>query len=506
MKYSIVGLGKLGASMAAAIGSRGHQVIGVDVNHRSVDLLNSGHAPVQETGLEEMIAANKERIRATRSHEEAILNSDITFVIVPTPSDDRGAFSLQYAAWAFKEIGKALAKKKGYHVVVLTSTVLPGATRYGLLPVLEKESGKTCGPDFGLCYSPEFIALGSVIRDFLNPDFTLIGESDDRCGALLEKAYAEIMVNNAPCKRMSLENAELTKISVNAFVTTKITFANMLADMCERIPGGNVDVVTAAIGADKRVGTKYLKGGLGFGGPCFPRDNVALSFMARALGTSADVSEATDRSNRGMPERIVKHLKSRIKRGTTVAILGLAYKPHSHIIEESQPIEIAWQLFKLGARVVAFDPLAREGAQTEFRGQILMLDSLADCLAQAEVVLVTTPDPAFQKLTAEDFPPFENPVMVVDFWRILQASLSNQPNIEYVPAGCSVDDVSNATRLIELWQAGLPDLNRAERAAPKVTTTATPTRNSVSPNSPPTRSDRARAQASREAEAVTARK
>src|ERR1700712_4739695 len=105
MKYSIVGLGKLGASMAAAIGSRGHHVIGVDVNHRSVDLLNSGHAPVQETGLEEMIAANKERIRATRSHEEAILNSDITFVIVPTPSDDRGAFSLQYAAWAFKEIG-----------------------------------------------------------------------------------------------------------------------------------------------------------------------------------------------------------------------------------------------------------------------------------------------------------------------------------------------------------------------------------------------------------------
>jgi UDPglucose 6-dehydrogenase len=129
MKYSIVGLGKLGASMAAAIASRGFNVIGVDVNQRSVDLLNAGRAPVQETNLDETIAANKERVRATRSHEEAILNSDLTFVIVPTPSDDRGAFSLQYAAWAFKEIGRALAKKKGYHVVVLTSTVLPVSTR-----------------------------------------------------------------------------------------------------------------------------------------------------------------------------------------------------------------------------------------------------------------------------------------------------------------------------------------------------------------------------------------
>ena len=152
-------------------------VIGVDVNQRSVDLLNTGRAPVQETNLDEMIAASKERIRATRSHEEAILNSDLTFVIVPTPSDDRGAFSLQYAAWAFKEIGRALAKKKEYHVVVLTSTVLPGAMRYGLLPILEKASGKVCGRDFGLCYSPEFIALGSVIRDFLNPDVTSSGNS-----------------------------------------------------------------------------------------------------------------------------------------------------------------------------------------------------------------------------------------------------------------------------------------------------------------------------------------
>src|ERR1043166_2549774 len=279
--FSVVGLGKLGASMAAGIASRAHQVIGVDVSPHVVKAVNEGRAPVQETGLEDLIRANRERIRATEDHQEAILNSELTFAIVPTPSDERGAFSLQYAAFAFREIGRALGKKKGYHTVVLTSTVLPGASRHGLIPILEKFSGKKCGTDFGFCYSPEFIALGTVIRDFLNPDFLLIGESDERAGAHLEECYRDIIPNGAPAARMSLENAELAKISVNAFVTIKITFANMLADICSRVPGGNVDVVSNAIGLDSRIGRKYLTGALGCGGPGFPRDNVALAFLAR---------------------------------------------------------------------------------------------------------------------------------------------------------------------------------------------------------------------------------
>src|SRR5689334_21944971 len=208
-RISIVGLGKLGASMAAAIASRGHQVVGVDVNHRAVDAINAGRAPVQETGLDELVAANRDRLRGTMSHEEAIHNSELTFVIVPTPSDERGAFLLQYAAYAFREIGKALAGKQERHTVVLTSTVLPGATRYGLLPVLERHAGKKGGADFGLCYSPEFIALGSVIRDFLNPDFLLVGELDAASGQHLADCYRDIMPQSTPVRRMTLENAEL---------------------------------------------------------------------------------------------------------------------------------------------------------------------------------------------------------------------------------------------------------------------------------------------------------
>jgi UDPglucose 6-dehydrogenase len=447
--YAVVGLGKLGASMAAAIASRGFDVIGVDVNRQVVDLMNAGHAPVQETSLEETIQANRERLRATMSHREAILNSDVTFVIVPTPSDERGAFSLQYAKWAFQEIGRALAEKGGYHLVVLTSTVLPGSTRYGLLPTLERESGKVCGPDFGLCYSPEFIALGSVIRDFLSPDFTLVGEFDERSGSLLESRYARIMENSPPCKRMSIENAELTKIAVNTFVTTKITFANMLADLCEQIPGGDVDVVTDALGSDCRIGPKYLRGAIGYGGPCFPRDNKALGFIARAIGTRADLAETTDCANRSLPTKITERLWTMIQPGTTVAVLGLAYKPYSHVTEESQGVYLAKALSKAGARVVAFDPLANEMARAELRDQAVILDSAADCLEQAEVVLITTPDPAFRALTAADFG--KSRVTVLDFWRILDKELAGQPNVRYIPTGRSVDDAANAARLAELW-------------------------------------------------------
>lgn len=450
-KVSVIGLGKLGASMAAAFGSRGLDVIGVDVNQASIDLVNEGRAPVQETNLDETISANKERIRATASHEEAVLNSDISFVIVPTPSDERGAFSLQYAAWAFKEIGKAIGKKSTYHNVVLTSTVLPGSTRQALIPILEKASGKKAGRDFGVCYSPEFIALGSIIHDFLNPDFTLIGELDEKSGSQLEELYSRVMVNGSKSARMSIENAELTKISVNTFVTTKIAFANMLAEICEKLPGGDVDVVTNALGLDTRIGRRYLTGALGYGGPCFPRDNVALSFIARQLGVEARLAETTDSMNRAIAQKVSDKIRPQLREGATVAVLGLSYKPFSHVTEESQAVSIAKHLSKHGIRVVAFDPMSSEMALEEIRRDIVVLDSIDECLRQADAVLITTPDPFFKTLTAQQFATESSPVLVLDLWRILQDKLSGQKHIKYIPFGNGTDDVENTARLNELW-------------------------------------------------------
>jgi len=449
---SVIGLGKLGATMAGCLASRGFNVVGVDISQKAVDAINAGRTPVQETGLDELIAKHKDRIRGTLSHEEAILNSDLSFVIVPTPSDERGAFSIQYAAYAFEAIGKALAKRDKYHTVVLTSTVLPGSTRYSLLPILEKYSGKKCGKDFGLCYSPEFIALGTVVRDYLNPDFYLVGEFDERSGASLEEVNSRVALNQAPSKRMSIENAELAKISVNSFVTLKISYANMLADLCERIPGGDVDVVSDAIGMDKRIGRRYLTGGFGYGGPCFPRDNVALNFVGKHLGASTELLEVNDEFNRGIAPRFIERLEPYLKEGSTVAVLGLAYKPLSHVIEESSGIYLCRALADSGMRVIGYDPLANEGAQTELKGHALVADSIKFCLQDAEAVLVTTPDDVYKALQPEDYLTNKDTVTVVDFWRCLPESVRNHPKIHYIPMGRCLDDAAAIAKLEGLWR------------------------------------------------------
>ena len=416
---SVVGLAKLGASMAAAMASRGHLVIGFDVNDGAVEAINQGRAPVAETGLAELIESNRERLQATTSLTEAVLQSDVTFVVVPTPSDANGGFSLEHAAVAFEGIGRALAGKPDYHLVVLISTVLPGATRYGLLPILEDAAGKRCGDDIGLCYGPEFIALGSVIRDLLNPDVLLIGESDQRAGDLLEDLYKTVCENDPSVQRMNFVNAELTKIAVNTFVTTKISYANMLADMCDRLPGADVDVVTAAVGSDSRIGVKYLKGALGYGGPCFPRDNVAFATLAHRIGARADLAEATDRINRYQVERIAAAVKRNADGNAVVGILGLSYKPDTSVIVESQGVALAKSLTDSGYSVVIYDPFALGSACAVLGDRVRAADSAEACVRAADVVVITTPWPEFRELSPRLFDRNGVKPVIVDCWRIL---------------------------------------------------------------------------------------
>jgi len=450
---SVLGLGKLGACVAAALALRGRTVIGVDVRPEIVDSLNEGRVSLVEPGLQEAVSGGRSRLCATTDVGAAIRNSDVTFVVVPTPSQPDGAFSLDIAKKAFAEIGRALKEKDTWHLVVLTSTVLPGMTRHGLIPVLEETSGKRCGVDFGVCYSPAFIALGSVIRDFLNPDVVIVGESDPRAGETLEALYADVLENDAPVRRMSLENGELAKIGVNTFVTTKIAFANMIADLCERIPGGDVDVVTDTLGLDRRIGRAYLTGGLGYGGPCFPRDNQALSHLARALGTSAPIAEATDRVNQEVPARIISRLKQAAAEGKRISVLGLSYKPGTSVIEASQGIWLARALARAGARVTAYDPLAGLEALRELGSEAAVAATLEDALAQAEVVLVCAPDPEFRSLTAEAFTRATDaqPIVVFDCWRVLSSQLNGRKGIHYIAAGRFTNDPGAVEHLAHLW-------------------------------------------------------
>jgi UDPglucose 6-dehydrogenase len=433
-RISVVGLGKLGAPLAACFAWRGFPTIGVDVDARKIQTLNQGIAPIYEPRLQDLLNTCQERLTATEDYEKAVMNSDVTFIVTPTPSDNHGGFSPRYVLEAAERIGDALRQKPAYHLVVLTATVMPGTTQGELKTQLEMCSGKKCSSDFGLCYSPEFIALGSVIHDFLNPDFILIGESDPCAGQMLSDLYKSVCVNDPPVARMNFVNAELTKLAVNTYVTMKITFANMLARICERLQDANVDAVTSALGLDNRIGRKYLKGAIGYGGPCFPRDNIALTTLARAVGAPAKLAEATDVVNRQQVEWLATLVKSCLPELGKVGILGLAYKPESEVVEESQGLLLAQALANAGVTVVAYDPVATENAQRALNGLVTLASSMDECIQQADVVAVTTPWKEFKRITAVQLARGNPQRVLIDCWRIFKESQFDGV-VQYLPLG-----------------------------------------------------------------------
>jgi UDPglucose 6-dehydrogenase len=417
---SVVGLGKLGSPMAACFSAKGFQVVGVDLIERNVRMISEGKAPVFEPGLQEMLDRNGGRLSATTDLYDTACKAKMLFIIVPTPSDASGAFTPRYVLEAMRPIGEALRTRDDFPIVIITSTVMPGCTGGQVKPLLEEISGKRCGVDFGLCYSPEFIALGSVIRDFLNPDMLLIGESDSRSGDEVSALYMQVCDTKPRVARMSFSNAELTKLAVNAFVTTKISYANMLAELCERIEDGNVDAVTSALGLDTRIGNKYLKGSIGFGGPCFPRDNVALITLASRLGVPTPLPQATDRTNNHQVERLVQIVEQYLPDGGTLAILGLSYKPQTNVVEKSQGLEIAGVFASKGVHVAVYDPCAMDAAKTVLPRSVHFSSSVSDCARRADVLLLCTPSAEYKTVGAADLsrPGGKRPT-VIDCWRML---------------------------------------------------------------------------------------
>jgi UDPglucose 6-dehydrogenase len=354
-KVSVCGLGKLGACIAATMAARGFDVLGVDIDPEKVRRVNEGLPPVEEPLLAETIAAGKGRLRATLDHREAV-GTDVSFFIPPSPSLPDGSFSTEFLLKAMQPIASAVreAGKKG-HLFVCSSTTTPGAMDQVLIPMLEREIGGVCGKDFGACYNPEFIALGNVVNGLLEPDLVLIGESDPASGAALEALYKKYNRNSPRLARMSIISAELTKISVNSFITMKISFTNQLRMIAEQFPKADIHIILDAIGSDSRIGQKYLRAGLSFGGPCFPRDNRLLAYTAKQSGVGAPLAEATDKVNHETNLDLLKKVQAQVSPKDTIAVLGLAYKPDTYITEESAGLFLAQQLKRHGYRVLVHD-------------------------------------------------------------------------------------------------------------------------------------------------------
>jgi UDPglucose 6-dehydrogenase len=417
---SVIGIGKLGLPLAAYCAHKGYKVIGVDVSKATVEFVSKGVSPIYEPGLDELLKNSHGRLTATTDYKFAVENSDVTFILVPTPSEDHGGFSNKLVESAAENIAEGLKQKKGFHVIAITSTVMPGTCETVVKPLLERVSGKKCSIDFGLCYNPEFVALGSVIRDLASPDTVLIGESDKKSGDILSEVYNIICTNNPPIARMSIYNAEVAKLALNVFITTKISLANAFAEICEQLPGGDIDAVTKFLGLDSRIGPKYLKGGLGYGGPCFPRDNLAFIYLAQQLNSQEWIQQATHRVNRRQNERIAKLVEGKLGniRNKSIALLGITYKPNTDVVEASAALEVAKELLKKGAHLKVYDPAGNSSAQQVLGSKnVVYATSAKECLKSAQLCILATPWEEFKGLTPEDFIANMDKPAVLDCWR-----------------------------------------------------------------------------------------
>ena len=417
MRVSVIGLGKLGLCTAASFASAGIEVIGVDTNEYIVENLKKRACPIDETGLPELLESCWEKIQTTYSIDDAVQNSDIAFIVVPTPSMDNGAFTNKYLEVVLKEIAHSLKNKKEFFVIDVVSTVMPGSSENEFIPLVESISSKKCSKDFGLVYNPEFIALGSVIQNFLNPDMILIGSSDSKSSEMVKNVYEKTCHNTPEFHQMSLINAEITKLSLNCYVTMKISYANELASICEKVQGADVDVISSAVGADSRVGKKYIKGGLGFGGPCFPRDNQAFQTFGASYGVQTKLSPNVISINDGVVARLMHHTNTLPKKAK-ICILGLSYKPSTYIVEESQSILLIEELLNKGFEVSVHDPMAIQSTKEIFANKINYRYNTTEAAQAADAIFLMTDWDEYKNLNLDALQKVtKKECLFIDAWR-----------------------------------------------------------------------------------------
>jgi len=431
---AVLGLGKVGLTLAVCLAKSGQQVIGVDVRDDAVAAINDRSVRTSEPGVMDGLSAlPRGQLTATTDVAAAIRACKASFVIVPTPSNTLGGFSNRFVLKACREIGESLRGVAHAHTVAMVSTVLPGSSDTRLIPLLEETSGRKIGQGLGYCYNPSFIALGEIVRGFEHPDYLLVGESDPAAGDVIIDIHNRMIANNAPLSRMSPVEAEITKIASNTHETMRVSFANMLLSICGEVPGANVDRVTNAL--THRMGRRFFKGAVPYGGPCWPRDNQALSVFMDMIGAPSQMPRTVDTFNAEHGRYVLRKILEVAPAGSSVGVVGLAYKPGTFVIERSYSIDLVNWLVAEGRKVVAWDPQAMEESRKAVDRSVVFCADAESCLAQSDVVVVTLPLPA---LASIDWRKARH-ATVVDCWRTL-APAAQQMAGRYVPLGVGIDE------------------------------------------------------------------
>jgi UDPglucose 6-dehydrogenase len=416
---SFFGLGYVGLVYAAVFAHKNIPVIGFDIDAEKLKLLKSGKVPIFEPGLNELIKADLEKglLSITDDPIKAIQISNVTFITVGTPSNEDGSIDLKYVIEASKMIGEALKNKDEWHLVVMKSTVTPGTTNEIVKTIIEKTSNKKAFEDFGVAVNPEFLKEGSAIEDCMNPDRIIIGVNDEKSAEILEEIYQDF---KSPKIITSLETAELIKYANNAFLAMKVSFINMIANLCQKIPGTDVETVAKAIGLDKRIGPYFLRAGAGWGGSCWPKDLKALIKFGEKMDTKLPLVNATLEVNNEQPYKMIELAEELIGelKNKRIAILGLSFKPNTDDIRDAVSIKIVKALLNKGANIIVYDPAAMKNFKKLFNNSIAYANTALDCIKDADCALIVTEWDEFKKLKPEDFTKLMKNPAIVDGRRI----------------------------------------------------------------------------------------
>ena len=406
MRISIFGMGYVGAVCTACLAQRGHQIIGVDVSKHKVELINAGKSPIVEPGLEELLTAGKNsgHIRATSDYMDAIQNSDITMVCVPTPSKANGDLSLEYIEAVCREIGFAMREKSSRHTVIIRSTVLPGTVKGTVLPILEDCAQMKAGVDFGLGVNPEFLRESTAIHDYDEPPMTVVGVLDDQTGHLMESLYSDL---NAPFICKPIEVAEMIKYTCNVWHAVKVGFANEIGSIAKALKVDGREVMDVVCRDHKlNISSYYMKPGFAFGGSCLPKDVRALNYRASKLDVKTPLISAVMPSNEYQVNRAFQLVESLNKR--RIGMLGLSFKAETDDLRESPLVELAEMLIGKGYDLSIYDRNVKfasvHGANREYINSkiphvaSLLVDEASEVLDHVDVLIVGNKDKSFQAM------------------------------------------------------------------------------------------------------------
>ena len=391
-KIAVIGTGYVGLVSGTCFAETGNDVVCVDIDEKKVEKMRKGIVPIYEPHLDVVFERNikQNRLRFTTNLEEAVEFAEIIFLALPTPPGEDGSADLSYVLDVADKLGKLI---KEYKVIVDKSTVPVGTAEK-----VEKAIAANATVDFAIVSNPEFLREGFAIDDFLNPDRVVVGTSDERAVKIMDELYKPFIRDGHPLIIMDEKSAELTKYAANAFLATKITFMNEIANFCEKV-GADVDCVRQGIGSDSRIGHKFLYPGIGFGGSCFPKDVSALLKSGQAVGYKFEIIDSVLKVNEKQKVTMVQKIKDQFGddlSGRHFALWGLAFKPDTDDIREASALYIIKDLIALGAAITAYDPEAMKNVKAEIGDKINYVENQYDALANADALLVATEWGAFK--------------------------------------------------------------------------------------------------------------